>query len=234
MKKTIALTTLLSLLTLGCGKETDADKVADAQACLDGKAGATTLTDVSDCLSKIKGINGKGAELIRCVATYVKQGKSAEGTITSLFNALDNNPGTPNQDLMAGMSAISFSAGSQTIAKSDAGAAATHCQASNSPGLSMLSTLTLTGTILLDGTDGSGGGAIDSTDVNTCISSCSAEQKALIGSAAQSAYNQNCVDSKDAPGDLCTQLGAVVGSNDPATVGNSLLICIRDRTCPGF
>ncbi|MFN7824465.1 MAG: hypothetical protein ACK5P6_03800, partial [Pseudobdellovibrionaceae bacterium] len=73
MKNAIALIALSSLLISGCGKETDADKIADAQACLD----TATPANVSDCVDKVSGVSGKGAELIRCVAVYVKQEKTA-------------------------------------------------------------------------------------------------------------------------------------------------------------
>jgi hypothetical protein len=230
MKNAIALIALSSLLISGCGKETDADKIADAQACLD----QATPSNVSDCVDKVSGVSGKGAELIRCVAVYVKQEKTAADTIEDLFNAIQT-PGGGSSALMTGMTPLIFSKYSPTENKDDAADAADHCNASNSPGLAMLSTLSLTATVITGGS-GSAFAGSDLSDCATNPSVCTGPDKALIGTAANLAYQQNCSGGAESAGDLCTQLGAVIGAGSSEDIGNRLLFCLNtpDSSCTGF
>lgn len=230
-----SLVVLLSIHLISCGKETDADRIADAQACLDQASAA----NASECVSKVEGINTKGANLIRCVGTFMKQNLGTPSALASIFTALDSNGGGGSGGTIGIMNAISFKAGGGTAPNgsdlSDANYASSICNQSNSPGLGMLSTLTVTATSI---SQLAGDGTIDNGDLAACATGCSPEQKEAIGSAVQVAYEANCANGGSSLGDVCTQLDSVIqnsGSNQ--AVAEALLQCLGASPpayCQGF
>src|SRR5262245_51594471 len=75
------------LLFTGCSKETDADKIADAQACLD----TATAAEAATCVAKVDGLESPAAYLIRCAGKFVKEGYNDS---TKLAAAMSNTSGT--------------------------------------------------------------------------------------------------------------------------------------------
>ncbi len=68
---------LLLLLALGlvaCGKEKDADKVGNAQICLDKLASNSTPAEVDLCLAKAEGVETASAYGLRCAGSFMKEG----------------------------------------------------------------------------------------------------------------------------------------------------------------
>jgi hypothetical protein len=233
-----SLLILMSLTLISCGKETDADKIADAQACLD----KATAANASACVAKVEGINSKGANLIRCVGTFVKQNLGTPSALAQIFTALDDNGGGGRNATIGIMDAITFKTNSGSAIPnsqdlSDSQYAASICNESNSPGLGMLSTLTVTATTV----SSIGLGSINNTTLENCATDdCSPQQLAAIGSAVQLAYQSNCMNGGSSLGDVCTQLDSVIqnagGSN--TAIADTLLRCLAGTlppaTCQGF
>lgn len=230
-----ALLFLSTISLIACGKETDADRIADAQSCLD----KATATNVSECVSKVEGINTKGANLIRCVGTFVKQNLGTPSALAQIFTALDNNGGGGGSGTVAVMNELSFKTNGGAVPNatdlSDANYAASICNESNSPGLGMLSTLTVTATSI---SNIAGGGTIDDADLADCVNNCSPEQKEAIGSAVQLAYQSNCANGSSSLGDVCTQLDSVIQNNGSnQAIADALLQCLGALPppyCQGF
>jgi hypothetical protein len=237
IKTTLLL--LFSTTLISCGKETETDKIADAQACLD----KATSANVSACVAKVEGLNSKGANLIRCVGTFVKQNLGSPSALAQIFTALDSNGGGGGDGTVAVMQAITFKANAggptpnaQDI--SDSNYAASICNQSNSPGLGMLSTLTVTATAVSSLGDINNPSTF--TDCANDVGNCTAQQKEAIGFAIQVAYESNCSNGGSSLGDVCLQLDSVIqasgGSNE--ALADTLMRCLAGTlppaTCQGF
>lgn len=88
MKKSIQF--LLILLTgaflTACGA-TDADKIGEAQACLDK---ATTTAQANVCTAKVSGIQTAAANGIRCSGNFIAEGFGSASKIVSLLQGLES------------------------------------------------------------------------------------------------------------------------------------------------
>lgn len=90
MKKYAVLTliALFSTLNLSCsGKETEIDKIGDAQHCLDKYA--QEGGDLDTCVAKIEGVETPGAYGIRCAAGYIEEGFTTQ-TFIDAFEDIEN------------------------------------------------------------------------------------------------------------------------------------------------
>lgn len=73
--------------SLGCGKETERDKIGDAQICLDKVTAADP--DVADtCLAKVADVSSKAGDNIRCAGAFVKEGYTDVTTLIDTFSAV--------------------------------------------------------------------------------------------------------------------------------------------------
>lgn len=228
----------LPILFLGltsCVKETDADKIADAQSCLD----VASTADVDGCLQKVEGIESEGAYLIKCAGAFIKEGFS---TPTKLSNALSNLSSTGGSGAgasVAVISALAFSSKSTAALNATwAQETYTNCEKSKSNGLILLSGLSLTATTLWNLS-----GLLSQPNASTLqslMSSLSGNSNAqsTIGSAAVTMYQSNCQASNSAPGSFCAQFQSAVntvpgGTSNPTGVGQQLMTCYGNPNASG-
>ena len=84
---------LLALGLVACGKEKDADKVGNAQLCLDKLGYSSSPSEVSDCVSKADGVETAAAYGIRCAGSFMKEGFLNPNKIISAMNQLNGAAG---------------------------------------------------------------------------------------------------------------------------------------------
>ena len=229
----------LSVLSLGLGgcQETDADKIGDAQLCIDSASAAT----VNSCLSKIEGIETPAANVLRCSAGFIEEGfDQAERLITSLEELDAGGEGSAGL-----MSLIAFKSKSGGVLnKSFAKATAEYCQKSGQKGLSLLGTLAMSATTLAALVDGalSNISTIDPADIrieitNLLNDAAGNDPAALetvndIGAAVSATYKIACTGN---PSDMCKEMVEAINTNgvdinDPEAVGKEILRLWRDST----
>lgn len=229
----------LSVLSLGLGgcQETDADKIGDAQLCIDSASAAT----VNSCLSKIEGIETPAANVLRCSAGFIEEGfDQAERLITSLEELDAGGEGSAGL-----MSLIAFKSKSGGVPnKAFAKATAEYCQKSGQKGLSLLGTLAMSATTLAALVDGalSSISTIDPADIRTEITNllnaaAGNDPTALetindIGAAVSATYKIACTGNVS---DMCKEMVEAIDTNgvdinDPEAVGQEILRLWRDST----
>jgi hypothetical protein len=127
----------LCLGLLSCGGEKDADKVGDAQFCLDKLSATPSSAEVDTCLEKIEGMDSIGAENIRCAAGFIREGFASGSRFVEAFEAIDS--GTSGANMQALMGILTF-ASTNTITENYSNAASTYtsCLASGGKGSTLL------------------------------------------------------------------------------------------------
>ncbi len=230
---------MLSLLVLisACGKETDADKVADAQSCLD----AAQPADADACVSKVEGMESESAYLIRCAGKFVKEGFNNP---TKIANALSNISGTNNSGAtgsLAVMAALTFTAES-TSALNAASAQQTfnYCEKANAKGLIMLAGFVQTATVLADIGLGDTSN-LTSTDLQNLMGTLQSNPVAqeAVGTAVVAIYEANCATgTASVPGNYCEQFKSAVSSvsgglDNPTGIGQQIMVCYNAPSTPG-
>lgn len=92
MKKSNLFVCGFLILTLtSCGKETDVDRLGDAQACLDKQDGSNP-TAVDKCLEPVESISSRAAEGLRCTAGFLKEDLATGYRIVEGFDRLGSSP----------------------------------------------------------------------------------------------------------------------------------------------
>ncbi len=234
---TLILMFALTINLIGCGKETEADKIADAQSCLDV---ATTAT-VDECLTKIEGLQSEGAYLIRCAAAFIKEGYSSPTKLSTALSNLSSGSGSNSgAATTAVIAALAFTSKS-TPTDNATYALDTYntCVKSNSNGLVLLSGLSVTSTTLwalgLSGSSTPPTAAQLQTLMGTLANNSQAAE--TVGNAAVSMYESNCASSNSAPGSMCAQFQTAIssagGSSNPTAVGTQLMTCYSDPNATG-
>lgn len=233
MKK---LTLLLAamMMTLSACQETDQDRVADAQSCLDSSSSGTA----AQCVSMVDGIYSKGAYLIRCSGMFIQEGFMDASRLESAMDAIENDGGSGGSTAM--MSVLSFRNFGPTTAENQTAAnlAVEYCNKAGSKGLVMLASISSIATTAADI-------ASDTTPSQAQIQAAlgaiaagptSAPAAVAAGGAALAAYNANCAGDGGSFGQFCEQFeSAIGGSTDPGTVGVQLAQCYTTPgLCPGF
>jgi hypothetical protein len=226
----------LTFLTSGCGKETDADKIADAQSCLD----TATASEAAACVEKVDGIESEAAYLIRCAGKFVKEGYSSP---TKLANAMSNIAGSDNSGAtgsLSVMAALAFSAETTSALNSaSAQEAFTYCEKSNSKGMILLAGFVQTATVLAN--IGLNTTTLTGADLQALMGTLQTDPvaQAAVGSAVVGIYESNCVNGDDsAPGSYCQQFASAVstvsgGTSNPTGIGQAIMICYNAPTTPG-
>jgi hypothetical protein len=229
-KSLIPLLSLLVLLSSACGKETDADRIADAQNCLDKAA----TTEAAACVAKVDGMKSSGAYLIRCVGNFVKEGFNQPSKISTAL-AAQTGGATGSLGMM---SALVFKA-EATDALNAASAQTTfnYCTLANSQGLIFLSGLVQTATTI-----GKLAGDIQTltpAELETYMGTLAGnpEAQAAVGSAVVGMYQASCSNGQTAPGNYCSQFASAVtaagGISNTAAIGEQIMICYNAPTTPG-
>lgn len=222
----LALTATTALVS--CGKK-DADKVGEAQLCLD----KATQGTAASCKAMVDGIETSGAYTIRCSANFIQEGFTEATRFKQAFDAFSNNS-TNNTE--AFMTFMTFKNSGSTIDEnlSVSNETFTYCNKTGSKGLMLLGTMASTSTTLAKvasiaaGFSGTGTptqqqihdalvnlqGGGDATSVNA------------IGNVVSATYTASCQSGSGANQSLCEQLDSAltgVDLNDPAAVGAAVI-----------
>ncbi|MBL7555855.1 MAG: hypothetical protein JNM24_08540 [Bdellovibrionaceae bacterium] len=232
--------TLTSVLLIGCGSETEVDKIGDAQQCLN----SATSTTAMDCVTKVDGLSSTGAYNIRCAAAFVREGFANPTKYTNAFSNLNNGQGTANF-----MGLVSFSStGSITTDASNANTTFNDCYKANAKGKTLISAFGYFSTALLNFFSGTNASAckaptsgaynletcmqqaaianpqylLDIASTSTADSSPSGLVQTSIGSVIISTYNISC-SGAGANKELCATLEKAItaGGSNPRTVFTS-------------
>ncbi len=222
--------TLMSFIGLTSCQETDADRIGDAQLCLD-KANASTA---QACLSKIEGIESAQANILRCSAGFLSEGFDDIARLVDSFSQLESG-GDGTIGLLTVMAFKSKADGATN--KSFASTTNSYCQKSKQKGLSMLGTMAMSATTLaaiaIPGL--TLGSNLSAAQIEQAITDLlggalggSAELLAEIGNAVTATYQTACAAGSQANSDLCGEMSQVINDsnvdiNIPQAVAEALL-----------
>lgn len=213
----------------GCSKNSESEKIADAQDCLDRSTSDTALA----CMSKVEGLTSSSANLIRCSAYFIDQGFSEASRLSQVVEKL-NESGDQDGSTVAALTFMAFSAEKYDLTTNYnlSETAFTACSKSNSGGLIYLSSMTRIATAAMNvipGYDPTSGVPPTEQQIEDaiCDPSRSPATSIAIGSAAQVAYQQNCA-GKDISGDpVCQQYKeALDAGTTPEEIGDGLATAI--------
>lgn len=224
--KTLTPVVCLALVLGGCAK-TEADKIYDAQACLDKSTSGTALA----CMDKLEGATSEAAYLIRCSAHFIYQEFTEPARLANVADALKNSSGGASAASALALGLMAFTKPDTSGADTYAAEALDYCTKAKSKGMILLSSMARIATSVV----AAGGAAvITSCDTSspgynsaTCQASvataiCSAPDE-VVGNAALTAYQQSCVGGSQSASSMCEQFGAASsGTSDPTTVGEAL------------
>jgi hypothetical protein len=238
MKQNSIFTVLVGglLFLSACGKETDTDKIAEAQTCLDTATAATAAT----CVEKVDGLYSQGAYLIRCAGKFVVEGYNDSTKLATAMNQISGNTGSSGSTAM--MAALAFTAEATTALNStSAQQAFEYCTLAKSKGLILLSGLAQTSSVLADlagdtNLTGAELQALMGTQQNNPVA------QAAVGSAVAAMYTTNCTNSQSTTGAYCEQFESALanvpgGITDTTELGKQIMICYNAPAtagCEGF
>lgn len=218
---------VIGALTLGlisCGNSEN-DKIADAQICLDKATSETALS----CMDKVDGMTTPASELIRCSAYFVDQGFGEASRLANVAEKITDESNS-GDGTMAALSFMAFSAQkySKTRNHELSEASFVSCNASKSGGLIYLSSMSRIATTamnLIGSYDPSTGVPPTEAEIKEilCDNPMSSETSAAIGSAAQAAYESNCLGKDISQDTICQQYKAAMDAGStPEEIGTGL------------
>lgn len=228
---------LLALLVIpfiiGCSKETDEDKVGNAQFCLDdipitGLTAAERSSKINTCLDKMGSVNTKQANLIRCASGFMIEGFADPANLINIAKEMDKAENQDPTKALMGFLIFKSQGTSDTLATAEDKAFAqktfNYCNAAESSGYLLMASIANMATVIaasIGSIDISAG--IDNLVNNPgVLADASAE---VIGATATVAYQTSCVNSSNPNEEICSQLGTAINSNngDMTAIGTSLL-----------
>lgn len=106
IKTLTAVAVSLSMIT-GCGSQKDADKVGDAQTCIDNLSLTATTAEINACAEKIDGMTTTGAEGIRCTVGFLREGFANGKRFLDAVHSIDSGTGGSSTQNLMGL--LSFS-----------------------------------------------------------------------------------------------------------------------------
>jgi hypothetical protein len=209
-------------LVISCAK-TDADKVGEAQACLDSATAATA----SLCMEKIEGLETTQSYVVRCAATFIMEGFDQPSRLTTAYGNMTNTGGASAS--IAVMNVLAFASG---VTASNTNMA--YCAKSGSKGLILLSGIANMATNIQ-----AIGGACTTIDA-TCLSTAqnNTATQAAVGAAASAAYTANCTSGQTSNTQFCTQFAtaSAASGGDQSCMGKQLMYAYGGgsgtTTCP--
>lgn len=236
---------LLGLIAAACGKK-DADKIGEAQSCLDGATAATALA----CTEKIDGLESAAAYVIRCQAMFIAEGFDSPERLNRAYQQMSTS-GTGSagaNSSIAAMTALAFVNGVDATAnQTNANKALEHCKKSESKGLILLSGIANMATNMISlATLASQCTIADPEHPTSAEMTCAlgaAEGNVVaetaVGEAAAAAYNANCAAGQTSNQQFCTQFQEAVtasgGTTNSAELGAALIAsycATADPACP--
>lgn len=226
------------LLLSACGAPTEADKIADAQNCLD----RATPSTVDQCVEKVSGMETPNAYLIRCVGKFVKEGFNEPAKLAAALDNTSGNSGASGSTAM--MAALAFKAESTPeLNATSALEAQTYCTKANSKGLILLSGLPVIANTLasLGHIDPAN---ISGTDVQNLMGTLQNNQdaQAAVGTVVSTIYQTSCSNNSSSAGNYCQQFESALtsvpgGLSNPGGIGQQIMICYNNPSaagCTGF
>ncbi|MBL7543895.1 MAG: hypothetical protein JNL11_08765 [Bdellovibrionaceae bacterium] len=236
---------VISLALLGCGSESEIDKIGDAQQCLNEATSATAM----NCVTKVDGMTTTGAYNIRCAAAFVREGFANPTKYTSAFETLKGQSGTANF-----MGLISFSSAANiTTDSTNANATFNDCYKASAKGKTLISAFGFFSTSLMKFLSDAAPTAASCKapvqglyNLNSCLTEASTAQpmevaklgssvedpasgaglvQSSIGSVIIATYNISCSGS-GANKDLCNTLNTAItsGGAEPRAVFRAFFI----------
>lgn len=230
MKRLTIILAAISM-TLSACQETDQDRVADAQSCLD----TSSSTTAGQCISMVDGIYSKGAYLIRCSGLFIQEGFMDASRLESAMDAIEGGGGSSDSQAM--MAVLSFrNFGSASANSQAAQNAVNYCNKAGSKGLVMLASVTsiaTTSAAILNNTNP------DQTDISNGLNAivtagAGSPEAQAVGNAAIAAYDANCAGDGGSFGQFCDQFeSAMSGLSNPGDIGVKLAQCYLTPAAPG-
>lgn len=224
MFKNNTLLFMTAALFIGCA-ESDADKVGDAQFCLDNLAD-TSQTNVDACTASLSGIESKDAYMVRCSANFIIEGFADPNKFISAFDQLKSNTGTNPTTAM--MSVLTFKSQptppqNQTFAQTTFD----YCKASESAGAILISSFSNIATLIVTSASNAAAlltsGSISPTQMATALAELNNSSDSTLGATAEAAYATSCANSEQSNAQLCETLEAAVSSGtSTADIGRLL------------
>ena len=138
----VILTLSLSALLSACAPQSEKDMLAEAQYCLDA---AKDNTAVQSCMSKIEGLSSTQAHTLRCAAGFIASGITAPAKLSSALNSMKEGGSTANV-----LGILAFE--DQSLADRTF----TSCSLSKDSGLTLLSAMSKSATVINNFASGSG------------------------------------------------------------------------------
>lgn len=227
------------LILAACEGPQDADKIADAQNCLD----QATAEDVPVCVAKVDGIESEAAYLIRCAGKFIKEGFASPDKLANTLEGISGGE-TGVAGSMSMMAALAFqSEGSNALNAASADEALAFCTKANSKGMIQLSALAKTSTSLADLAEQIYGSTTDTTnmtgaELEQLMNDLKANPVAseVVGTAVAAIYTSSCADGGQAAGNYCQQFGAAVesvgGIQNTVDLGSAIMTCYTDPARP--
>lgn len=229
-KKTFAALLSTSILLASCGKETDADKIADAQACLD-KSTASNDAAIQACMDKVSAITTAAAEGIRCSGNFMKEGFTDPATISNAFSQIESSGNGNNL-----MGLITFNEGGSLSADFTNGQNTfSYCYNSGGKGSTMIAAFAYMPIAIhyyLDIADGGGTSCQSPYNLQNCVTMnialvpAQTELKSIIGNIVIATHRVSCGSSATNQ-ELCSSLQNAItsggGASNPTGVGNEMI-----------
>ncbi len=226
-KSTALLMSLsLSALMIGCAPQSEKDMLAEAQYCLDT---AKDSAAVQGCVSKIESITSTQAHTLRCAAGFIASGITAPAKLSSALNSMKEGGSTASV-----LGILAFE--DQDLADRTF----TSCALSKDNGLTLLSAMSKSATVINNFASGSG--SLESqmqagiTKILNDLNGTAQQQAEAIanlvkvGDTIQTVYQTTCgtqVANTELCGSITKAIDAAPGAIDiknstPQEIGNAL------------
>lgn len=223
------------LLIAGCNEATDADKILEAQYCLDKALPSTAQL----CAAKLAGINSPQAYSIRCSADFVEQGfDDPQRLINAMSYVTGGSTNTPGL-----LSVLAFtkkpSNSSNASNATNADQTFSFCTSSGQKGLTLIAALAKSATEIAglanpaaSGINFSDPSTFTPTNVQKALTdlALSGTANPVVGSAVQTVYGVTCPSGSQANTDICNQLNSAAATygvsfttSTPTQIGNALV-----------
>ncbi len=185
-----------------CGSEKEIDKIGNAQICLNS---ATDATSANACLSKIDGIESKGAYAVRCNGSFIAEGFANPAKYINAANSLNGSGGGGTTSFMR---LIMFTSSGSSLSANLNYAFSTfsNCLNSGAKGTTLISSFSYLITSIYNyGGSPAGSCAYPPSDNNAIATCLAADPAALVEMVNPNTVNSNAIS-------LQSSLGSVIVS----------------------
>jgi hypothetical protein len=243
LKLSLSLSLGVGALFLGgCGKQSEADMLAEAQLCLDKATSSTAQA----CALKIQALSSAQSYIIRCSADFIEAGFDSPNKLADALNQVSGGGTSGMLSALAFTTKLSNSTNATNASNADQ--TFEFCKKSEQKGLSMIAMLAKTATQIAGLVDDANLGTIDfahpetinagsistaiSDLVNTSDPVLQAQAQETVGSTVQAVYSSTCTAGSQANADICNQISAAAAAapggidlttSTPAEIGSALL-----------